>query len=204
MQLSTLNFGIALVYWIDFAFSSHEQSFAWRVPVILQCVFLIPMLLLLVLIPESPRWLAAHDRPDEALTVLHRLRGGNDEDISYSTRKLHQEILKTVALEVSIGAGSWKDLLKNDHIQSQKRFLIACAIQIFQQLSGINAVVCESKKRLSLLRLRLLTRLQRLCRDAVSEQYRLRSAYVFSDVWLSTDVVLRRLIHSLVPDRSHW
>jgi hypothetical protein len=90
------------------------------------------MLFILLIIPESPRWLAAHDRPDEALEVLQRLRGEAHDQTA--VHYLHQEILRTVALEASIDAGSWKDLLKNDRIQSQKRFIIACSIQIFQQV----------------------------------------------------------------------
>ena len=99
------------------------------------------MLLILLIIPESPRWLAAHDRPDECLKVLQRLRGAHDEA---SVQRLHGEILQTVAYEASIGAGSWKDLLKNDNIKSQKRLLIACGIQAFQQLGGINAIIYYS------------------------------------------------------------
>jgi MFS family permease len=59
-QLSTLNFGIMMVYWIDYAFGkvSGGPSYAWRVPVILQCVFLIPMLFILWIIPETPRYVA--------------------------------------------------------------------------------------------------------------------------------------------------
>ena len=127
-QLSTLNFGTAFVYWVDYAFSSHIASYAWRIPVILQCFFLFPMLFILLLIPETPRWLASHDRPDEALLVLQRLRSGKDDDAAI--RDLHRDILKIAAQEAAIGAGSWKDLSKNDHIQSQRRFLIACAIQV--------------------------------------------------------------------------
>ena len=98
------------------------------------------MFLLLWVIPETPRWLAAHDRPDEALNVLRRLKGGILDDSAIL--QLHQDIVRTVAVETAIGAGSWKDLLTNDRIQSQRRFLIACGIQIFQQLGGINAIIC--------------------------------------------------------------
>lgn len=57
-QLSTLNFGIFMVYWIDYAFGkvAGAPSYAWRVPVILQCVFLVPMLFILWIIPETPRY----------------------------------------------------------------------------------------------------------------------------------------------------
>lgn len=140
-QLSTLNFGIFFVYWIDYAFSTHIGSYAWRIPVVLQCMFIIPMMFILWIIPESPRWLAAHDRPDECFAVLQRLRCNEDQVI---VQRLHGEILQTVAYEASIGAGSWKDLLQNDRIKSQRRLLIACAIQSFQQLGGINAIIYYS------------------------------------------------------------
>ena len=140
MQLSTLNFGITLVYWIDYAFSSYSDSFAWRVPVILQCCFLIPMLLLIAIVPESPRWLAAHGRPEESLSVLRRSRGHalDDETIL----RLHGDIVQAVEDETAMGSGSWSTLLKADAIHSRRRLLIACGIQAFQQLGGINAIIC--------------------------------------------------------------
>jgi sugar porter (SP) family MFS transporter len=142
MQLSTLNFGIFLAYWIDYGFSSHTSSYAWRIPCILQCIFLVPMLLILLFVPETPRWLANHGRYDESLEVLERLHKSTmtGEDI----QELHNDIVRTATIEASIGAGKWSDLLKNDSIQSQRRFLIACGIQCFQQLGGINAIIYYS------------------------------------------------------------
>ena len=139
MQLSTLNFGTFLVYWIDFGFSSTESSYAWRVPCILQCVFLLPMLILLAVLPETPRWLASHGRSSEVLPLLRRLYSNRLEDSEI--RALYADITQTVALEASLGTGSWSDLIKSDAIESRRRFLIACAIQSFQQLGGINAII---------------------------------------------------------------
>ena len=143
VQLSTLNAATALVYWIDFALNQdgNTYSYSWRLPCILQSVFLIPMLLIVLVIPETPRWLAAHDRSDESLAVLRRLRGGREDDDVLVA--IHKDIVATVIWEKSIGAGSWRDLLKNDRIRSQRRFLTACAVQTFQQLGGINAIICE-------------------------------------------------------------
>jgi sugar porter (SP) family MFS transporter len=140
-QLSTLNFGILLVYWIDYAFVKHTSSYAWRVPAVLQCVILIGILILLTLIPETPRWLAAHDQPEECLSVLARIADTSEADPE--VQRLHSIITQTVAYENSRQAG-WKDIVKSDPIKSRRRFLIACGIQMFQQLGGINAIIYYS------------------------------------------------------------
>ena len=140
-QLSTLNFGIMIVYWIDYGFGrgpGAAQSYSWRVPVILQCFFLIPMLFIVFIIPDTPRWLMAHGKPDEALDVLRRLNKKKMSDQAIVS--IANDIRNIVDYENSVDSGSWKDLLRNDEIQSQKRFLIACSIQAFQQLGGINAL----------------------------------------------------------------
>lgn len=141
MQISTLNFGAMLVYWIDYGMSSVPSSAAWRVPVILQVFFLSLQIFLLFLIPDTARWYASHDRPEDSLMVLKRLYKGRESE--ETILRLHQDILQTVAVETSLGSGTWKDLLKSDAIQSRRRFLLSCAIQIFQQLGGNNAVLCR-------------------------------------------------------------
>ncbi|RCI12537.1 hypothetical protein L249_0169 [Ophiocordyceps polyrhachis-furcata BCC 54312] len=146
--LSTLNFGIFVVYWINYAFSPRTDSWAWRMPVILQCCIIIPILVALMLIPETARWLAAHDRPDDCLAVLARMHAAPTTDVG--VRSIHCNILRTVALESSACSGSWRSLLHGDQLHSRTRLLIACAIQSFQQLGGINAVICETGLSLSL------------------------------------------------------
>ena len=167
LQLSTLNFGIMLVYWIDFALSPLLGSLAWRIPMILQCIFLLPMIALLFIIPETPRWLASHDMPEESLAVLKRLKAGTMDEVEIEL--LHQEIVRTVSIEVSIGAGSWKDLLRNDVIQSRRRLFISCAIQIFQQLGGNNAIICKDSNLYS--RNGILKRPNRLFWDVVPREH---------------------------------
>lgn len=143
MQVTTLNFGIFLAYWIDYAFTqSYTASFAWRIPAVLQCMFLIPMMIILFIIPESPRWLISHGRSEESLRVLQRLHKHDMSDVAI--RDLHADIKNTADMEASLGAGKWSDIFKRDAIHSGRRFAIACAIQTFQQLGGINAIIYYS------------------------------------------------------------
>lgn len=118
--------GIMAVYWIDFAFQStgSEASYTWRVPTILQCMFLVPMVFLVLIIPETPHWLASQDRNEEAHEVLKRMNKNimNDEDIAL----VHAGIVDAVALNRSVAEESWKDLLKKDctplHCRTRKRY----------------------------------------------------------------------------------
>jgi hypothetical protein len=156
-----------MVYWIDYAFSTiskgPETSYVWRVPTIMQCIFLFPMVILVLIIPETPRWLASHDRNEECFEVLRRMHKGKMTDAEIKAE--YDTIIGTVALETSAGASSWKDLLRLDGglmkatsyhlhradyfctvVHTRRRFLIACGIQIFQQLGGINALICKLRK----------------------------------------------------------
>ena len=84
-------------------------SYAWRTPVIIQCVILIAMLLLTTMLPESPRRLVAHDHTEDSLMVFRRVHAvvlDDDENV-----KLRDSIIKVVEEELAINSGSWKSVL---------------------------------------------------------------------------------------------
>ena len=138
-QLSLLNCGIFLAYWVGYGFSTVTGTKAWRIPVALQAIFIVPILVLVLMVPESPRWLAAHGKPEESLSVIARIQGHPEDHPEVLEQ--HREIQDAVSLEMAVGSGSWKDLLKEDKICSRRRLLIACSIQFFQQAGGINAII---------------------------------------------------------------
>jgi hypothetical protein len=143
MQLTVLNFGIFLVYWIDYAFSSHTSSYAWRVPTILQQTLLFPMLLLCWLIDDTPRWYIAHGRHEEALDVLHRLKGDKEDEASIQA--FYSDIVRVVEMEKSINRNvTWSSIFRNDGISSPRRLALACGIQTMQQAGFINGVIYYS------------------------------------------------------------
>ncbi|KAL1404841.1 hypothetical protein Q8F55_008451 [Vanrija albida] len=142
VQLTVLNLGIMVAYWAGYGASKNTAQHTWRIPVACQACFQVPILVLIFIVPESPRWLASHGRVDDALKVVARLKGLALD--SPEVKAMHDEIVATVEYDRQQGGGGWKDLLRNDKIKSRRRFLIACSIQFFQQLGGQNALTYYS------------------------------------------------------------
>ena len=126
-----------MVYWINYAFSTiskgPETSYVWRVPTIMQCIFLLPMVILVLIIPETPRWLAGHDRNEECYEVLRRMHKGKMTDSEIKAE--YDMIVGTVALETSAGASSWKDLLRSDGKFTTAAFIAYMELTVLSQWS---------------------------------------------------------------------
>lgn len=75
--------GICLSYWLDFGFSFLDPStIAWRFPIGFQIFFALLILLFVLELPESPRWLILKGQEDEAMSVLSALSDLPREDVS--------------------------------------------------------------------------------------------------------------------------
>lgn len=55
------------------------NDWAWRLPLLLQCAPAFVVVLSAMFLPESPRWLMAQGRDDEALAFLTKYHGAGDE-----------------------------------------------------------------------------------------------------------------------------
>ncbi|KAK9234704.1 general substrate transporter [Lipomyces kononenkoae] len=139
MYCSTLNLGIVTAYWLDFGLSYVDSEIAWRFPTAFQIVYLLAIVWLTFVVPESPRWLTAHGMHDDAVSVLAALTNREIDDPDVVQQ--YEDILETVIMESAEGSGSWSDFYKSDGLQSCRRLWTAIAIQVFQQLGGINAVI---------------------------------------------------------------
>lgn len=64
-------FGVVISYCTDYATSSYSSSIRWRLPLCFQAVFAVLLIVQVVGLPETPRWLVAHDRHEEARSVSH-------------------------------------------------------------------------------------------------------------------------------------
>lgn len=134
--------GIAISYWIDFAFYFTEKFglVSWRFPVAFQCIFPLAMIPFVLRLPQLPRWLLSKGRREEARTVFAAL---------YDLPRNHHlvedqivEIERTLSAETRAGGNqlSFKKLFSQGEKRNFQRVCLAGWAQIMQQICGINLI----------------------------------------------------------------
>lgn len=132
--------GFSLSNWMTFGFSFLGGAISWRFPLAFQLVFIIILFSTVPWLPESPRWLIAHEYEDEAFTILADLEGKDSNDPFILQQ--HKEIVFTVQYERENGVG-WMDLLRGKTggkagTCTLRRLILGAGTQFIQQFSGIN------------------------------------------------------------------
>ncbi|ADV25162.1 Myo-inositol transporter 1, putative [Cryptococcus gattii WM276] len=131
--------GIEIAYWFDYGMNFKGGAIAWRLPIAFQIVFALVVVLLVFGLPESPRYLYAHGRSEEALQVLCDVYDCAPDDPKILQEQ--GEILQALQLEQEHGEYKWSQLFKKDEVQTGRRVLLAYGAMFMQQVSGINLVV---------------------------------------------------------------
>lgn len=107
-------------------------SVAWRLPIAMQILFAVCVIILLFGLPESPRWLYAKDREEEAIRVLCTVYDKQESDELVIYQK--QQICDAIKLEEQYGGFKWRNVLKRDEVQTGKRVLLAWGMQVDSSL----------------------------------------------------------------------
>ncbi|KAF2725398.1 general substrate transporter [Polychaeton citri CBS 116435] len=134
-----IGIGICLAYWIDYGFSHVDSAVAWRTPIGIQLLFAVIVTFVIFLCPESPRWLAARGREQEAIDVLSRVHDLPEDD-PYILGEI-EAIRAAIAIETGSGASKYTALFKKDILQTRRRVILAWFGLFMNQWSGINLVV---------------------------------------------------------------
>jgi sugar porter (SP) family MFS transporter len=106
----------------------------WRLSYGGNIIFAFILLACLVVMPESPRWLAGHASDEDLTLALKKLR--YDDEIETEKQKLHQEVEE----EKSRGEAPWREVFSTSNTMRRRVFL-GMSLQAFQQLCGINAIM---------------------------------------------------------------
>ncbi|KAF2463556.1 general substrate transporter [Lindgomyces ingoldianus] len=130
--------GFMTVNWINYGLSFVGGAIAWRLPLALQYVFIFVLWATVPWLPESPRWLIAHGRDDEAIPILASLENKSTEDPYVKAQ--YEEIRFGVEYERE-HAIRWRDLLRGRTqagTKTVRRLLLGAGTQAMQQFGGIN------------------------------------------------------------------
>ncbi|QGH70601.1 sugar porter family MFS transporter [Pseudactinotalea sp. HY158] len=125
-----ITIGILLAYLVNFAFSSVEGGWRWMLAMgaIPGAALVIGMLT----VPHTPRWLMQQGREDEARDVLTRLRGRDPE------ADIDREIEDIKTAKRKEESTSLRDLL---HANIRPLLWVGIGLAVFQQFVGINTVI---------------------------------------------------------------
>ncbi|KAF9892070.1 hypothetical protein FE257_002476 [Aspergillus nanangensis] len=123
---------------MDYGTSFTESSFQWRFPLAFQGVFAVCLILQIIGLPETPRWLVQHDRHEEARAVVAAI-----EDRALDDAQVSKTILDIqVGLEEEQRGGpfQFKELFSWGEVQNLRRLLITIMIELAQQFTGSNMI----------------------------------------------------------------
>ncbi|MCJ1259050.1 hypothetical protein MMC24_006885 [Lignoscripta atroalba] len=107
---------------------------SWRIPVWLQCVFSGVVLCWSFFLPETPRWLMANDRHEQALNVMAKYHGEGDRN-SPIVQLEYREMMEDISVTGSDKRWwDYRELFNSPEVRY--RSMLVIAIAFFGQWSG--------------------------------------------------------------------
>lgn len=109
----------------------------WRLSLGIQIIPGAFLALLILLFPESPRWLIDHGKVEEGLQTLAKLHANGNTNDAW-VRAEFEQIQDSITLEHEHGAKSYAELFTDK--SSFRRLFLACALQASIQMTGVSAI----------------------------------------------------------------
>ncbi|KAJ7028938.1 general substrate transporter [Mycena alexandri] len=121
------------------------QAAEWRVPLGIQIIPALPLISFILLLPESPRWLAEKGRMDEgkfspllqAQATLARLHAHGDINDPFVVAQM-KDIQADISKSKEIGEASWSELFTVP--SNFRRLSLGYILQFSVQMTGVSAI----------------------------------------------------------------
>lgn len=126
----------AAASWSCYGTANIASNWSWRIPYIIQAIPALIIITCVWFLPESPRWLFAKNKADEAKKTLIKYHGNGNPN-SALVKLECEEIKSSLEAEAEVGSGKWWDykiLLKTR--ANRYRMWIIFLVAIFSQFTG--------------------------------------------------------------------
>ncbi|KAI1204416.1 hexose transporter [Annulohypoxylon truncatum] len=130
-----ITIGLLLAAIVDYATQYRQDTGSYRIPIAVQFAWAIILIVGMLILPETPRFLIKKGQHDNAARALGKIRriDANHPAIQDELR----EIEANHNYEMSIGKASYLDCFRGPML---KRQLTGMGVQALQQLTGINFI----------------------------------------------------------------
>ncbi|EKV19795.1 MFS monosaccharide transporter, putative [Penicillium digitatum] len=130
-----ITIGLLLAAIVNNSTKDRDDTGCYRIPISIQFAWAIILIVGMLLLPETPRFLIKQDRYEEATKALARLRHMDVEDPAIVAELA--EIQANHEFEMRLGKASYLEIVRGS---LGKRLATGCAVQGLQQLAGVNFI----------------------------------------------------------------
>ena len=133
MYQLAITIGIFIAYLVDQALINNDM---WRVMLGVSAVPAILLFIVMLPMPDSPRWFVKVGRRDDAIKALNKIRPDVDANAEI-------EEIEKAAQEDDANKATWAEVFSK---KLRKPLMIGIGLAVFQQITGINAIIYYANK----------------------------------------------------------
>jgi sugar porter (SP) family MFS transporter len=130
-----ITIGLLLAAIVDNATKDRQDTGSYRIPIAVQFAWSLVLIIGMLILPETPRFLIKQDKPEKAAKSLAKIRRLPIDHAAIQDEL--GEIQANHEYELSLGKSSYIDCFRGKVL---KRLLTGCLLQALQQLTGINFI----------------------------------------------------------------
>lgn len=130
-----ITIGLLLAAIVDNATKDRKDTGSYRIPIAVQFAWSLVLIIGMLILPETPRFLIKQGKPEKAAKSLAKIRRLPIDHAAIQDEL--GEIQANHEYELSLGKSSYIDCFRGKVL---KRLLTGCLLQALQQLTGINFI----------------------------------------------------------------